>query len=224
MAWHPFLSLPPLWLFSHSSSLSTVPQCGARCIGERMPARIKWADKRPAKPSLTGDSLLWRCRNFPARPVRLETWSLLMYLHWLQPLLLAKGEGKHWDNNETKCKISQDNLASTETGTFPHLHKTLPDLWLTQMHKLAITQLVASLWRTALVSTVTVFCVEVTGARHKERETAKEGRWGIMSSCLKWLKGRRRGERSRRAINRYGEEEERGRQNEHNYLHVEGEW
>lgn len=188
-SWHdsPFSRSLRSWLFSHSSSMPIAPQCGAQCIGGRMPARTKWADKRPAITSLAGDSLLWPRRNFPARPARVETRSLLMCLHWPQPFLLAKrGRANIGTTTKPNLKISQDNLASAKTGTSPHPHEP-PDLWLTQMLKLAIMQLAASLWRTAVVSTVTGSGVEVIGARHKERETAKEGRWGVMSSCLKWL-------------------------------------
>lgn len=45
-----------------------------------------------------------------------------------------------------------------------------------------------------MVSTVTPLSTDVINARHKEGETTKEGRWGVMSSCLKWLsEGRQRG-------------------------------
>lgn len=91
---NPFSHSLRSWLFSHSSSMPIAPWCGARCIGGRMPTRTKWADKIPAITSLAGDSLLWPCRNFPARPVGLETWSLLMCLHWVQLFLLAKGGGQ----------------------------------------------------------------------------------------------------------------------------------
>lgn len=66
----------------------------------------------------------------------------------------------------------------------PDLHLTHT---LTQTLKFSIMQLVTSLWRTTLVSTVTLLSVDVINARHKARGTAKEGRWGIVSSCLKPL-------------------------------------
>lgn len=186
-SWHdsPFLLLPPLLIvLSFFFSVRRAPVWG-HSVSARECQR---GQSQLIKASLTGDSLLWRCRNFPSMPG--ETWdmvTLLVYLQRLQPFLLAKKkeEGKHWRGSSTESKISQD----TKTGTFPHPHGTTPDLWLTQMLKLAIMQLVASPWRSrsGFHSNGGSPLKSSSGARHKERETAKEGRWGIMSSCLKWL-------------------------------------
>lgn len=64
-SWHdnPFSHSLRCWLFSHSSSLSVVRASVGQCIGGRMPARTKWADKRPAIRAHTGDSLWWRLHS-----------------------------------------------------------------------------------------------------------------------------------------------------------------
>lgn len=103
------------------------------------------------------------------------------------------------------CNSMHSMCESDFSAACLQLNKTTNDLWLTQMLKWAIMQLVMSLWCTALVSTVTPLSTDVINARHKEGETAKEGRWGVMSSCLKWLsEGRQRG-RSGCEIRRGGE-------------------
>lgn len=64
MAWQPFLSLPSLLIvLSFFFSVRRACQCGPQCIGGRMPARTKWADKRPAIRVHTGDSLWWRLHS-----------------------------------------------------------------------------------------------------------------------------------------------------------------
>lgn len=97
----------------------------------------------------------------------------------------------------TKCldlrlKTGELSVVNTFPLFFFLLKLTSSEYTLTPTHTLAIVQLVTSLWRTTLVSTVTLPSTDVINARHKEQETAIEGRWGVMSSCLKlhWEKTR----------------------------------
>lgn len=180
-AWQPFLSLPSLLIvLSFFFSVRRACQCGPQCIGGRMPARTKWADKRPAIRAHTGDSLWWRLHSSTPS----ETPDMVApNVFTLTAALSTIGTQK------TAPHLTQtgNHLVSNKTKTFLHLYDTMSDLWLTQTLKVTIMQLDASLRCAALVSTVTVLAVEVISARHKEREAAEEWRWGIMSSCLKWL-------------------------------------
>lgn len=178
VAWQPFLSLPSLLIvLSFFFSVCRACQCGPQCIGGRMPARTKWADKRPAIRAHTGDSLWWRLHSSTPS----ETPDMVA------PNVFTLTAAVSTHNWRTKLTQTGSHLVSNKTKTFLHMYDTMSDLWLTQTLKVAIMQLAASLRCAALVSTVTVLAVEVISARHKEREAAKEGRWAIMSSCLKWL-------------------------------------
>lgn len=187
MAWQPFSLAPSAP--DCSLILLLCPPCpsvGAQCIGERMPVRTKSADKSLSHRRFTvmamqkfSQHARWDPRHGHAPRVFTTAAAISAAKK------KKKEEGKHWRGSSTESKISQD----TKTGTFPHPHGTTPDLWLTQMLKLAIMQLVVSPWRSrfGFHSNGGSPLKSSSGARHKERETAREGRWGIMSSCLKWL-------------------------------------
>lgn len=84
-SWHdsPFLLLPPLLIVL--SFFFSVRR--AQVWGHGVSAR----ECQLIKASLTGDSLLWRCRNLPSTPGETRDMvTLLVYLQRLQPFLLAK--------------------------------------------------------------------------------------------------------------------------------------